>query len=509
LNELPETLDETYERMLRDIDNQNWEYAHRLFQCLVAVSRPLLAKELAEFLAFDFSTGSTPTLLDDWRSEDPVHAVLSTCSSLLAIVDVDGSSFIQFSHFSVKEYLTSERLSQVKDIISRFHVSMTPAHTIIARACLGVLLHIDEKVTWQDLEKFPLAEYAAQHWVGHARFEGVSPNIQDGMKCLFDPKNHHFAIWVWIYDPGSSVFGDGWERGSQVRASPLHYAAFCGLHDVAKFLIVDRSLNVNARGFAGSETPLIVASRQGHYEVAWVLLKHGADTEIRDATLNAWNALNRASQYGHVGIVQALLEHGADVKAMDNQDDTALHVASGNWSIGYPAVARALLEHGADVNAKRVDNRTPLHFADEQVSCVLFEYGADPNAQDSNNRTPIHCAKNAHVAQVLLDYSANTNAQDRDNRTPLHHALKMNRPDVARLLLDNGADAHVRDSKLKTPLHLASRRGYLDLVQLLLQRGCSNIHEQDYDGRTPFQVASKNQRLDVMQLLLEHELMAK
>jgi ankyrin repeat protein len=76
----------------------------------------------------------------------------------------------------------------------------------------------------------------------------------------------------------------------------------------------------------------------------------------------------------------------------------------------------------------------------------------------------------------------------------------MHRPKVARLLLNNGADAHVRDSKNKTPLHLASRRGYLALVQLLLQRGCSDIHAQDYNGRTPFQ----NQRLDVMQLLLEH-----
>ena len=52
LNELPETLDETYERTLLDFDEENWAYAHRLFQCIVVARRPLSVEELAEFLAF-------------------------------------------------------------------------------------------------------------------------------------------------------------------------------------------------------------------------------------------------------------------------------------------------------------------------------------------------------------------------------------------------------------------------------------------------------------------------
>ena len=62
LDELPETLDETYDRTLEEIGKQNWEYAHRLFQCVAAAARPLCVEELAEFLAFDFDTDSTPTL---------------------------------------------------------------------------------------------------------------------------------------------------------------------------------------------------------------------------------------------------------------------------------------------------------------------------------------------------------------------------------------------------------------------------------------------------------------
>ncbi|KAI0290375.1 hypothetical protein BC826DRAFT_1027337 [Russula brevipes] len=160
LDELPKTLDETYERVLKDIGEQNWEFAHRLFHCVAAASRPLRVEELAEFLAFDFDAGSTPMLLADWRPKDPGQAVLSTCSSLLAVVNVDGLPIIQFAHFSVKEYLTSKRLADTDDTISRFHVSMTPAHTIVAQGCLGALLHLDDKDTTRDsLETFPLLEY--------------------------------------------------------------------------------------------------------------------------------------------------------------------------------------------------------------------------------------------------------------------------------------------------------------------------------------------------------------
>jgi hypothetical protein len=95
----------------------------------------------------------------------------------------------------------SARLAKANNTISHFHVSMTTAHTIVAQACLGVLLHIDENVTEDSLEDFPLAEYAAEHWVSHALIENVSPKVQDGMERLFDPNRRHLSVWVWIYDP--------------------------------------------------------------------------------------------------------------------------------------------------------------------------------------------------------------------------------------------------------------------------------------------------------------------
>jgi ankyrin repeat protein len=424
---------------LQDIGNQNWEYAHRLLQCVAVAVRPLRVEELADFLAFDFDTESSPIFREDWRSEDPAYAVRSTCSSLLAIVDVGGSQVIQFAHFSVKECLMSKRLREAKDTISCFYVSNTPAHTVIAHACLGVLLHLNENVTKRDLKTFPLANYAAQHWFVHAQFEDVSlsPKIQNLVRSLFDPTKHHLSVWVFIYDPiPSSHHFNRSEHPPQPRAPHLHYAASTGIEDVVEFLVISHSRNVKSRCL-DNKTALSIASQMGHSKVARFLLEHGADMEIRDSI--GWGPLRQASSEGHVEVVQLLLEFGADVEAKNQYNNNALMFASVR---GHLAVVRVLLEHGANVKARVYNNMTPLHFASE-----------------------------AGVAQILLQYETDADACDDGGWTPLHHASKHNRVEVAKLLLQHGAEVNHRDSNDRTPLHLATQH---DVVQLLLEHGAKD-----------------------------------
>jgi ankyrin repeat protein len=531
---------------LEDIGDQNREYAHRLFQCVAAASRPLRVVELAEFLAFDFEDGSTPTFLADWRSEDPENAVLSMCSSLLAVVNVDDSPVIQFAHFSVKEYLTSTRLAKAKGTISRFHTSMTPAHTIVAQASLGVLLHLDKNVTRDSLEDFPLARYAAQYWVGHAQFENVASNVQDGMKRLFNPRTYHLSVWLWIYDPESprhSFIRTQSESPSQARATPLHYAAFCGMRDVAKFLVVEHSQDVSARGFDEKETPLHVASRRGHVDIAQLLLEHGADVDARD---NAeLTPLLLASREGHAELGRILLEHGADTEARDNDKRTPLFLAVENEHvevtrillehgadteareandmsplehasiIGYVEIARLLLEHGGDARSQDENHDTPLHFASANgrhaVAQMLLEHDADANAQNTNNQTPLHRAKGEETARLLLEHGADANALCNENRTPLHHAAEYGRMEVARVLLEHGVDANARDANNATPLHVAGSSRFrekglrpVDFVRLLLQYN-SDVHARDDKGQTAFMRATAKRDRDIMRLLLEYE----
>ena len=359
--DLPGTLDGTYERTLQDIDNANWKFAHRIFQCVVVASRPLRVEELAEFLAFDFDAGPTPAFRVGWRPVDPVGAVLSTCSSLLAVVKVKGSDVIQFSHFSAKEFLMSPRLAEAKDTISRYHVSMTPAHTLVARACLGILLHLDGNVTRDSLKDFPLAEYAAEHWMDHVRLENVSANTQVGMRRLFDPRTRHLAVWVWLFDPDAP-----WSRYQrliyppQPRESYLHYAALLGFHHLITFLVVECSQDVNATDSDYNQTPLHVSLRSGHVEFARVLVDHGANMNARDSHKST--PLHLASEGGHVEFARELIELGADINARDDQRSTPLHLASKG---GYVEFAWMLVGLGANVNAQDSRKSTPLHLASE------------------------------------------------------------------------------------------------------------------------------------------------
>jgi hypothetical protein len=57
LEELPETLDATYERTLRGIGKAKREYTYRLLQCLAVSIRPLRVEELAEVLAVRLDAG--------------------------------------------------------------------------------------------------------------------------------------------------------------------------------------------------------------------------------------------------------------------------------------------------------------------------------------------------------------------------------------------------------------------------------------------------------------------
>ena len=443
---------------MEEIDEKKWKYAHIFFQCVAVASRPLHVNELAQFLSFDFGAESTPTFRAERHLEDPTRTVLSMCSSLLAVVEPEGysSPIVQFAHFSAQEYLMSARLTEAKDTISRFHVTTTIAHTLVARACLGLLLHLDENVTNDSLKNYPLAEYAAEYWVGHARIEDVSSTVQDGINRLFDPGKSHFPLWVWIYDSEDDVSWDRptrSERPGKARATPLHYAAFCGLHDVAKFLIVERSQDVNARGFYLRGTPLHVASRRGHADIAQLLLEHGADGNA--ANHNDQTSLHLSSEYGHVEFARILLEHGVDTETRDKDDGNPLELASRR---GHAEVAQLLLKYGADANTRDNSGMTPLHF----VSC----YG------------------HVGIARALLEHGADANAQDAHHATPLHEASSRSseleeRIDLIRLLVQHGSDIHARNEMGQTPFMVAAELEETDVIlQLLLEYGAEDHRKQ-------------------------------
>jgi ankyrin repeat protein len=466
--------------------------------------------ELAQFLTVKTPRrGHIPTVEVDLRWEDEEDAVLAACSSLIVLVDVDKSRLVQFSHFSVKEFLTSTRRHESSNGDPSHYIYLEPAHTTMAQACLGLLCQLDYKIDNRRIEKnFPLAEYAAQNWVSHANFEGVLSHIGHGVDYILDEDKPHLAAWLWVRERGLDMSGrsSSEDHPRQLAAAPLYYVAELGFTCLVEYLVLKHPEDVNTKG-GQYGTPLHAAVHERHIEVLKLLAKENVD--VRDS--NDQTPLHAASRLGYADIGRQLISKGADVNARDNKDRTSLHLAAAE---GRLKVIQILLEHKANVAVRDEQGKMPLHAAldgdSPKAARLLLKYGADADAQVDTNQgqTPLqHAAQNGNldVMRLLLEYRADVNVRDttKNSQTLLHDAVWNGNDDVMQLLLDHGADVNVEDDMHTTPLHLASYRRYLKAVQLLLENG-ANVHVRDREGENPLGVASKRRHPEIMRILTEH-----
>ena len=371
--------------MLKEIGKTNESYTLRLLQCLTVAKRPLLVEELAEILALDFGAEEgLPELKENWRSSDQQDAVLSMCSSLIVVVpDYHSRHVVQFSHFSVKEFLTSDRPATSSLDISHLCVLHEPAHTVIAKACLGILLRFEGAD--DDIEKrSPLMEYAASHWVDHARFEKVWTRVEDGIRRLFNPEKPHLKSWLKISSLQRSYFFKGYNLDNPCGSS-LYYASLCGFRDLAAQLISENSQHVTGQ-VGRSPTPLLAALSGGHLDIADLLYEAGADPRLRiqyNTTL-----LHAASAEGSVDVAKWLFNHGVSARSQQDNYETPLHLAEVNGH--------------TSVNAVDNDNHTPLHLASRHghfdMVRELLQRGADISAQDRRHQTPLHLVSNTKAS---------------------------------------------------------------------------------------------------------------
>jgi ankyrin repeat protein len=451
-----EFLDETYERVLREINKANREHARRLLQCLTVALRPLRVEELAEVLAIDFNAlahGGIPQLNPNWRWADNHQAVLSTCSSLIAIVDHGRSKVVQFSHFSVKEYLTSDRLAYSSRDVSRYHVLLEPAHTILVQACLGVLLRLDNSVTRDNADDIPLVKYGAQHWFDHARFGNVASQICDAMEYFFDADKPHWTAWSQVEMVDES-WANFWPDVGVNGALPLYYASLGGFYDLAEHLVGKHPEHINARGGL-MVAPFVAALRWKHFKVAELLHQYGADINVRNMCEST--PLYPACMDGSLDIAEWLLNHGADVDAQGQYGNGPLHCAAIE---GHLHICKMLIVHKADLHIRTIYGATPLqmatcpsYFALDRVDImqVLLDHGADPNARDNYGSTPLHSSSwndyaslgsskgTVEHTRLLLKHGAIIDAENNKGKTPLELALVYGRDDIAACLREHGA----------------------------------------------------------------------
>ncbi|KAJ4351397.1 uncharacterized protein N0V89_006739 [Didymosphaeria variabile] len=156
LQVLPHDLSETYDRILRNIEDCDLEYVDRALKWLVGTERPLSLAELAEAIAID----PTKNQLDDEEKLLDPHEILELCGSL---VRVHGGKVV-LAHFSVKEYLLSSRLTEQEPRIAKFaqHEESSRYHVTAGLLSYAFTMGIHIQALQNTLEesRFPLITFA-------------------------------------------------------------------------------------------------------------------------------------------------------------------------------------------------------------------------------------------------------------------------------------------------------------------------------------------------------------
>ena len=303
--------------MVKRVPNENWEHTHRMIQFLRVSARPLLVDELSEVLSIDYDTGTTPKYEAIWHPETAEKDLFTVCHNLVVTDWINGIKYVQFAHVSVPEFFYSERIKWdvVPERVKRYHCNMEDSHWVAMQTCIAPLLHFDDKLPKpldrETVQIFTMANYAAEHWVEHARYGNVAEreDIRLGIERLFAQKET-FAAWVWLHDidnPGRGSMPT--ERPEKPAAPPIYYAALCGLPRLVEYLANQFPDSVNGAG-GRLGTPLHAATVKGYLDVVQVLVEYGADTAAWDREHRTPSQVAMAN--GRYIIAQLLAQHRAN-----------------------------------------------------------------------------------------------------------------------------------------------------------------------------------------------------
>ena len=218
--------------MLCKIDPALVKDARRILTLLCFASRPLTLPELIDGIAVE--TIEPTGLNKDCRLEDydDIHDI---CPGFINLNDADETRVVQIAHFSVQEYLESDRIRNQKAMI--FGLNSVGAHAEIAQICLIYLVepNLSSSEPMQIiLKEHPLAEFAARYWHVHYKSTAHPASILDTLILRLFQQEKSFEKWVDLHDM------DG--GGVTNRGNPLYYASLLGLEQVLHGL-----LNTKAR----------------------------------------------------------------------------------------------------------------------------------------------------------------------------------------------------------------------------------------------------------------------
>jgi len=396
LHSMPSGLADTYEQILLSMLRQHpngIEGIKTTLHWMVASVAPLTAAQLAEILAI---SPEDTTLDFDGVSTDP-DDVAEPSSQLVVLDRHSNGTFVQFSHFSVTEYLCSHQLAT--GIAKDFYVNVEEAHAKAAELCLQYLSFSDfndpdlliKLNVWELMRKYALLEYASTNWSTHLQKSNIGRLEYERriLPCLdwfvgADAQPNRFKNWQRIMN---ATFP---HRKSNTHP-PLLFAIRAGLHHIVDDMLPQLS-NVNHQ-FRNGFTCLTAAANGNQALIVKRLLELGADVHLPTAD-RGLTPLHLAAENACLETVQLLLGAGASIESRSTSKTTPFYRAARGGSV---EIIRLLYDKGSEVDAKTRDRWTPLMEAvekgHEHVVDLLLEWGANPGQESAYGITPSELAK--------------------------------------------------------------------------------------------------------------------
>jgi len=294
----------------------------------------------------------------------------------------------------------------------------------------------------------------------------------------------------------------------------LHEAAERGLERATALLLAGHTNLLEVKTLAGrnpqepaGETPLAVAVRWCQPQIAALLLKAGANPNVK---VGGQPLLSRAIEHLDLPMLKLLLAHKPDLEAVDdNSGYTPLQLAVvGRQRIVFPPhvrrnaeAVRLLLEAGAQIDRP---------FKPRIVSRPMPDFpgapGARPAPDDITEATPLVVASKlgaVELIECLLAHGANVNASDAYGQTPLHHAVLQGSEPTLEAILKHKPNLEARNRDGRTALALAVAGGQTELVRRLAQAGADlNVSLPDRDAASPLHVAVQRRNTAMVELLV-------
>lgn len=252
----------------------------------------------------------------------------------------------------------------------------------------------------------------------------------------------------------NSYRGNGW--------TPLTAAANNGHVEVIKVLLKNGAdLEMVKKDEKGDFTAVYCAASQNHPYIVDILCKAGAKVNVYG--INGWTPLTAAALNGYTEVVKVLLKYGADLE-MRNQEslggDTPLyHAVMKN----HPETVVILCKAGANIESySGFQGITPLVKAVQggfiEVIKVLLQYGADIYQEDKLHDTAIKIARKNERQDIVnlllnpprLDENDTINSAGAGNLKTIHEYVMKSINEIQRGNYAGGADMDLYVSKLRT-----------------------------------------------------------